>query len=75
MALNQENKCNTNLDFDKFTAIQLKDNTYCVSSNKEELLKRVKGAQLLKKKPLSEMKLADQINDAQRRCERLVTPF
>ena len=51
---NKENKCDTNLDFDKFTVIQLKDYLRSrgeyVSGNKEELLKRVKGAQLLKKR-------------------------
>ena len=41
MASNKENKCDTNLDFDKFTVIQLKDHL-CnrgeyVSGNKEEL--------------------------------------
>ena len=54
MASNKENKCDTNLDFDKFTVIQLKDYLRSrgeyVSGNKEELLKRVKGAQLLKKR-------------------------
>ena len=82
MASNKENKENVgdkNLDFDKLTVVQLKDylrnRGEYVSGNKEELLKRAKGVQLLKKKPLSEIQLEDQINDEQRRCERLVTPL
>ena len=82
MATNNENKENVgdkNLDFDKLTVVQLKDylrnRGEYVSGNKEELLKRAKGVQLLKKKPLSEIQLEDQINDEQRRCERLVTPL
>lgn len=79
MASNKENKSDTNLDFDKCTVVQLKDYLRCrgeyVSGNKEELLKRAKGVELLKKRPLSEIQLSDQANDEQRRCERLVTPL
>ena len=82
MASNKENKenvCDKNLEFDKLTVVQLKNYLRSrgeyVSGNKEELLKRAKGAQLLNKKPLREIQLADQICDEQRRVERFVTPL
>ena len=81
MATNKENEpaVRKDLDFDKLNVSELKlylrDHGQYVSGLKSELIKRAKGTDILRKRPLSELNLEDENFEKRRNLERFVSPL
>ncbi|ESO88647.1 hypothetical protein LOTGIDRAFT_165431 [Lottia gigantea] len=81
MASNKENSEREDLylDFDKLNVNELKsylrDHGQYVSGVKSELIKRAKGTDIFRQRPLSELVLEDRNFEERRNLERFVTPL
>lgn len=79
MTSNKENQRSDQRSFDSFRVNELKsflrDHGEYVTGTKAELVKRAKGVDILKKTPLSEIRIQDENRTKERHLERFVSPF